>query len=80
MICSAAMLALLLAGCGGGGETAGSGSGNGGGNGGEKVSISIWHNWTGQDAKAVAMRKIIEDFRAQTRTSRWSTKGCRPTG
>lgn len=65
MICSAAMLALLLAGCGGGGETAGSGSGNGGGNGGEKVSISIWHNWTGQDAKAVAMRKIIEDFRAQ---------------
>lgn len=61
MICSAAMLALLLAGCGGGGETAGSGSGNGG----EKVSISIWHNWTGQDAKAVAMRKIIEDFRAQ---------------
>lgn len=65
MICSTAMLALLLAGCGGGGETAGSGSGNGGGNGGEKVSISIWHNWTGQDAKAVAMRKIIEDFRAQ---------------
>ncbi|MCM3701849.1 extracellular solute-binding protein [Paenibacillus macerans] len=61
MICGAAMLALLLAGCGGGSETAGSG----GGNGGEKVSISIWHNWTGQDAKAVAMRKIIEDFRAQ---------------
>ncbi|MGZ7443204.1 extracellular solute-binding protein [Paenibacillus sp. TH7-28] len=61
MICGAAMLALLLAGCGGGGETAGSS----GGNGGEKVSISIWHNWTGQDAKAVAMRKIIEDFRAQ---------------
>lgn len=61
MICGAAMLALLMAGCGGGSETAGSG----GGNGGEKVSISIWHNWTGQDAKAVAMRKIIEDFRAQ---------------
>ncbi|RRJ63654.1 extracellular solute-binding protein [Paenibacillus oralis] len=62
MICGAAMLALLLAGCGGGSETAG---GSGGGTGGEKVSISIWHNWTGQDAKAVAMRKIIEDFRVQ---------------
>lgn len=58
MICSAAMLVLLLSGCGGGNE----GSGSGGE--GERVSISIWHNWTGQDAKAVAMRKIIEDFRA----------------
>lgn len=58
LICSTAMLALLLAGCGGGNETSGSG-----GNGREQVSVSIWHNWTGQDAKAVAMRKIIEDFR-----------------
>lgn len=30
----------------------------------EKVSITIWHNWTGQDAKAVAMRGIIEQFRS----------------
>lgn len=60
LLCSAAMLMVLLAGCGGGNEASGSGD-----NGGEKVSISIWHNWTGQDAKAVAMRKIIEDFRAQ---------------
>lgn len=58
MICSAAMMVLLLSGCGGGNESSGSGGE------GEKVSISIWHNWTGQDAKAVAMRKIIEDFRA----------------
>lgn len=58
MICSAAMMVLLLSGCGGGNESSGSGGE------GEKVSISIWHNWTGQDAKAVAMRKIVEDFRA----------------
>ncbi|WP_059050471.1 extracellular solute-binding protein [Paenibacillus senegalimassiliensis] len=57
MICSAAMMVLLLSGCGGDNESSGSGGE------GEKVSISIWHNWTGQDAKAVAMRKIIEDFR-----------------
>ncbi len=54
----AAMLALLLAGCGGN-ETSGNGDKT------EKVSITIWHNWTGQDAKAVAMRKIIEDFRTK---------------
>lgn len=54
----AAMLALLLAGCGGN-ETSGNGDKM------EKVSITIWHNWTGQDAKAVAMRKIIEDFRTE---------------
>lgn len=54
----AAMLALLLAGCGGN-ETSGNGDKT------EKVSITIWHNWTGQDAKAVAMRKIIEDFRTE---------------
>lgn len=60
LLMMAAMVALLLAGCGGGNETSG-----GNGNKGEKVSITIWHNWTGQDAKAVAMRKIIEDFRTE---------------
>jgi len=60
LLCSAAMIALLLAGCGGGSNAAG-----GAGESGDKVSITIWHNWTGQDAKAVAMRKIIEDFRTE---------------
>ncbi|MEF2966284.1 extracellular solute-binding protein [Paenibacillus sp. M1] len=58
MLCAVSLLALLLAGCGGNGADE-----KNGGNG-DKVSITIWHNWTGQDAKAVAMRQIIEDFQA----------------
>ncbi|AFH63363.1 extracellular solute-binding protein [Paenibacillus caseinilyticus] len=62
---SAAMLAVsvLLAGCGGGDPAAeGSGSASGGADG--KVKLTLWHNWSGQDAKAVAMRKILDDFKA----------------
>lgn len=52
-----ALFSIVLAGCGGGDSSEGSDSK-------DKVTVTIWHNWTGQDAKAVAMRKIIEDFRA----------------
>lgn len=31
----------------------------------EKITLTIWNNWSGQDAKAVAMRKILEDFQAE---------------
>lgn len=51
------LFSIILAGCAGG-DTSEGGSGN------DKVTVTLWHNWTGQDAKAVAMRKIIEDFRA----------------
>ncbi|WP_339169488.1 extracellular solute-binding protein [Paenibacillus sp. FSL R5-0341] len=51
------LFSIVLAGCTGG-DTSEGGSGN------DKVTVTLWHNWTGQDAKAVAMRKIIEDFRA----------------
>ncbi|QLG41529.1 extracellular solute-binding protein [Paenibacillus sp. E222] len=50
------LFSIVLAGCGGGDSSEGSDSK-------DKVTVTIWHNWTGQDAKAVAMRKIIEDFR-----------------
>lgn len=50
------LFSIILAGCAGG-DTSEGGSGN------DKVTVTLWHNWTGQDAKAVAMRKIIEDFR-----------------
>ncbi|MRN52704.1 extracellular solute-binding protein [Paenibacillus monticola] len=29
---------------------------------GEKVTLTVWHNWTGQDAKSVTMRKLLADF------------------
>ncbi len=35
---------------------------NNGGSTGEKVTLTVWHNWTGQDAKSVTMRKLLADF------------------
>ncbi|SFS54766.1 extracellular solute-binding protein [Paenibacillus sp. 453mf] len=52
------LISVVVAGCGGGSGTSGNNEDS------EKVSITIWHNWTGQDAKAVAMRGIIDQFRA----------------
>lgn len=52
------LISVVVAGCGGGSGTSGNNKDS------EKVSITIWHNWTGQDAKAVAMRGIIDQFRA----------------
>jgi raffinose/stachyose/melibiose transport system substrate-binding protein len=53
----------LLAGCASGNDAENNGAAAEGGSK-EKVKLSVWHNWTGQDAKAIAMRKILEDFQA----------------
>ncbi|HZG83710.1 extracellular solute-binding protein [Paenibacillus sp.] len=53
------LCASVLAACGGG--NAGQG---GGAAGQEKVTLTIWHNWAGQDAKAVAMRGLLDEFGA----------------
>ncbi|WHX48262.1 extracellular solute-binding protein [Paenibacillus woosongensis] len=52
------ILAMVLAGCGA------NNAANNGQAAPEKVKLTIWHNWTGQDAKAVTMRQLLEDFRA----------------
>ncbi|CAG7655861.1 extracellular solute-binding protein [Paenibacillus allorhizosphaerae] len=59
---SMAVAASVLAGCGA--QTDDQGSAAAGGSK-DKVKLSVWHNWTGQDAKAIAMRKILDDFQAQ---------------
>ncbi|MGG1313664.1 extracellular solute-binding protein [Cohnella laeviribosi] len=51
----------LLAGCGGGQSADNDASGGKQ----EKITLTLWNNWSGQDAKAVAMRKILDDFKAQ---------------
>lgn len=61
---TAVAAATLLAGCGGGQQADDKGAASGGSSGG-KVKLTVWHNWTGQDAKAIAMRKILDDFKAQ---------------
>lgn len=58
-----AAAAALLAGCGGGQQANTQGAAGAGSK--EKVKLTVWHNWTGQDAKAIAMRKILDDYKAQ---------------
>lgn len=62
---STALLAttVLVSACGNGEQAATTDNGTTGG----KVKLTIWHNWSGQDAKAVAMRKILDDFQAQNK-------------
>jgi raffinose/stachyose/melibiose transport system substrate-binding protein len=54
---------VLVSACGNGEEAAPADKGTSGG----KVKLTIWHNWSGQDAKAVAMRKILDDFQSQNK-------------
>lgn len=62
----------LLAACGNtnssttsSGETTPSKSNESGSSKNEKIKLTIANNWSGQDAKAVAMRKILEDFQTE---------------
>ncbi|MFD0676693.1 MULTISPECIES: extracellular solute-binding protein [unclassified Paenibacillus] len=57
--------ASVLAACGGQPAADNSGAGASVGASKEKVKLSVWHNWTGQDAKGIAMRKILDDYKAQ---------------
>jgi raffinose/stachyose/melibiose transport system substrate-binding protein len=58
---SIALTASMLTACAGGQKGAQQGAAGGGSK--EKVKLTIWHNWTGQDAKAIAMRKILDDYK-----------------
>ncbi|ULO05611.1 extracellular solute-binding protein [Paenibacillus sp. 19GGS1-52] len=53
---AAALSVIMLAGC------SNQEAANNGGSTGEKVTLTVWHNWTGQDAKSVTMRKLLADF------------------
>ncbi|TVY07640.1 extracellular solute-binding protein [Paenibacillus cremeus] len=61
---SMAVSASLLAGCAGGQQAEDKTAASGGASK-AKAKVTVWHNWTGQDAKAIAMRKILDDFQAQ---------------
>ncbi|MCU6711474.1 extracellular solute-binding protein [Paenibacillus sp. J5C_2022] len=61
------MMAAALAACGGTSDNKGGSAANGnkpadGGKKEEKVEISLWHNFTGDDQRAVTMREIITEF------------------
>jgi raffinose/stachyose/melibiose transport system substrate-binding protein len=61
-----AVAAAMLSGCGSSGDkAANAGTASGGAKSSQqKVTLTVWDNWSGQDAKAVAMRKILDDFKA----------------
>src|SRR5690606_39113733 len=54
------LIVVLLAACGSNSSSDGSNNKST-----EKITLTIWNNWSGQDAKAVAMRKILEDFQSE---------------
>ncbi|GIQ65253.1 putative ABC transporter extracellular-binding protein YurO [Paenibacillus cisolokensis] len=58
-----ALCAAVLAGCGQDAGQTTQGSGEGAAKS-EKVTLTLWHNWAGQDAKAVAMRGLLDQFSA----------------
>ncbi|ANF97178.1 extracellular solute-binding protein [Paenibacillus bovis] len=51
------ILLIVLSGCGGEENAQGAGTAD------DPVKLTVWHNWTGQDAKSIAMRKLLDDFR-----------------
>jgi raffinose/stachyose/melibiose transport system substrate-binding protein len=88
MIALAAVLLLtLLAGCGAGskkntaaGTQPTSSSDNKGNKPTEKVKLSMWHNYTGEDGRAKTMRALIEQFKMDHPNIELDVQGIPPDG
>ncbi|WP_068787307.1 extracellular solute-binding protein [Paenibacillus phocaensis] len=61
-ICLTAMMVVLLAACGGKNAENGSSNSSASGSGNEQVSLSIWHNFSGDDQRAKTMRGLIDQY------------------
>ncbi|WP_238358145.1 extracellular solute-binding protein [Cohnella zeiphila] len=63
------VLAAVLAGCGDSGSTSnssqGAASGSASQGNGEKIKLSVWHNYSGDDLRAKTVRGLIEQFRKE---------------
>ncbi|WP_088834263.1 extracellular solute-binding protein [Paenibacillus tyrfis] len=72
----------LLAGCGSGGDQAGTGGSAGGdkGKASEKVKLSLWHNFTGDDLRAKTMRGIMEQYKKDHPNVELDIQGIPPDG
>lgn len=72
----------LLAGCGTGGDQAGTGASAGGdkGKASEKVKLSLWHNFTGDDLRAKTMRGIMEQYKKDHPNVELDIQGIPPDG
>ncbi|MFM9276739.1 extracellular solute-binding protein [Paenibacillus jiagnxiensis] len=66
VLIAALTLCLIVAGCGGsGGSDSGAAGESGSGGGGEKITLSIWHNYSGDDLRAQTMRRLIDEFQQE---------------
>lgn len=71
----------LLAGCGAGGDQAGTGSAGGDkGKASDKVKLSLWHNFTGDDLRAKTMRGIMEQYKKDHPNVELDIQGIPPDG
>ncbi|MBU7318516.1 extracellular solute-binding protein [Paenibacillus oleatilyticus] len=72
----------LLAGCGSGGDQAGTGGSAGGdkGKASDKVKLSLWHNFTGDDLRAKTMRGIMEQYKKDHPNVELDIQGIPPDG
>lgn len=61
---------IVVSACGGGSANGGNSGGSG-----DQVTLTVWHNWTGQDAKAVAMREILDNFQSEHPNIKLETEG-----
>ncbi|OBY77477.1 ABC transporter substrate-binding protein [Paenibacillus sp. KS1] len=63
MVMLVMMLTLVLAGCGGGSTSPSDSSSGAKVDPKSKIQLTLWHNFTGEDLRAKAMRGIIEQFK-----------------
>lgn len=63
MLMLVTMLALVLAGCGGGSASSTESNSGAKTDSKNKIQLTLWHNFTGEDLRAKAMRGIIEQFK-----------------
>jgi len=80
---AAALSLSLLAGCGAGGADNASGGAApkaDAGKSGEKVKLSIWHNYTGEDLRAKTMRSLIDQYKKDHPNVELDVQGIPPDG
>lgn len=79
---TAVMATTLLSACGTGASTDGKAAGEGGSkdNAQQKVKLSLWHNYTGDDLRAKTMRSIMEQYKKDHPNVELDIQGIPPDG
>lgn len=76
----AVMATSMLSACSGGSKATESGKTGGDAKKEEKVEITLWHNFTGEDLRAKAMRDIIQTFQTEHQNIKLNVQAIPPDG